>query len=259
MRASRIIAAIAVLAGLAAAGVYFLWPGPPPPPPPAAAAPPPPPAPAGPRYPVAAQPSQPLPPLAASDPTMIDELRKLLGAEGFSRFIVPEDLIRNIVATVDNLPREHFARRLSPLQGAGGALQASGANDTLAIAPGNSARYTAFVAAFDHVDPAAAVAVYTRLYPLFQQAYVELGYPNGYFNDRLVEAVDNLLEAPEPQGPVKLTLPKVLYEYADPDLEAASAGQKVLVRMGLANEAKVKAKLREYRAQLVAQPPARQP
>lgn len=27
---------------------------------------------------------------------------------------------------------------------------------------------------------------YVRLYPLFQKAYVELGYPNGYFNDRLI-------------------------------------------------------------------------
>jgi len=246
-----------VLAALVAAGLYFFWPGAPPPPPPPAAAPPPPPAQAGPRYPVAPQASQALPALAASDPAMIDELRGLLGAEAFARFVVPEGLIRNIVATVDNLPREHFARRLSPLHGTDGTFQVSGANDTLAIAPGNSARYTAFVAAFDHVDPAAAVAIYTRLYPLFQQAYVELGYPNGYFNDRLVEAIDNLLDAPEPKGPVKLTLPKVLYEYADPDLEAASAGQKVLVRMGPANEAKVKAKLREYRAALAAQAPSR--
>lgn len=257
MSASRIVAVIAVLAAIVAAGVYFLWSSAPPPPPPPAAAPAPPPAPTGPRYPVAAQPGeQPLPALAASDPTMGDELRRLLGPEAFAQFIVPEDLIRNIVATVDNLPREHFARRLSPLRGAGGTFQVSGAGDTLAMAPVNSARYSAFVAAFDHLDAAAAVALYSRLYPLFQQAYVELGYPKGYFNDRLVEAIDNLLEAPEPKGPVKLELPHVLYEYADPELEAASAGQKVLIRMGAANEARVKAKLREYRAQLAAQAPA---
>lgn len=257
MRASRILIVVLVLAAIVAAGLYFFWPSAPPPPPPPPPAPAAPPAPTGPKYPVTAQ-AQALPTLAASDATAIDALQKLLGPEAFAQWIVSENLIRNIVATVDNLPRDHFARRVSPLQGVGGTFKANGSGDSLAIAPANSARYNAFVAAFDHVDPAAAVAVYQRLYPLFQQAYVELGYPNGYFNDRLVEALDNLLDAPEPKGPVKLVSPKVLYEYADPDLEAASAGQKVLVRMGAANEAKVKARLQQYRALVSAQPAPRQ-
>ena len=256
MPASRIVAIIAVLVALAAAGVYLLWPSPPPPPPPPPAAPAAPPAPTGPRYPVTEQPEPSLPTLAASDPAIGDEIRKLMG-DAFARFVIPEGLIRNIVATVDNLPREHFSRRLSPLQPAGGTFKATGIGDTLAIAPDNAARYSPFVAAFEHVEPASAVAVYTRFYPLFQQAYVELGYPNGYFNDRLVEVIDNLLDAPEPKGPVRLTVPHVLYEYADPDLEAASSGQKVLIRMGTANEAKVKARLRAYRDLLVKAAPAK--
>ena len=188
---------------------------------------------------------------------MTDEVKGLLGADAFARLLVPESLIRNIVATVDNLPRDQLAWRVSPVHPVGGAFKAAGANETLAIGPDNAARYSPFVAAFEHVEPAKAVALYTRFYPLFQQAYVELGYPNGYFNDRLVETIDNLLDAPEPKGPVKLTVPHVLYEYADPDLEAASSGQKVLVRMGAANEAKVKARLRAYRALLVQAPPGK--
>ena len=257
MRASRILIVVLVLAAIVAAGLYFFWPSAPPPPPSASPAPAAPAAPTGPRFPVPTQ-AEALPTLAASDATAIDALQKLLGPEAFAQWIVSENLIRNIVATVDNLPRDHFARRLSPLQGVGGTFKANGSGEALAIAPANSARYNAFVTAFDHVDPAAAFAVYQRLYPLFQQAYVELGYPNGYFNDRLVEALDNLLDAPEPKGPVKLVSPKVLYEYADPDLEAASAGQKVLVRMGAANEAKVKAKLKQYRALVSASPAPKQ-
>ncbi len=38
--------------------------------------------------------------------------------------------------------------------------------------------------------------VYLRFYPLFQGAYQDLGYPTGYFNDRLVQVIDSLL-APE--------------------------------------------------------------
>jgi hypothetical protein len=45
--------------------------------------------------------------------------------------------------------------------------------------------------------------------------------------------------------------PKVLYEFADPDLEKRSWGQKAMIRMGPPNERVVKAKLREIRALLV--------
>ena len=94
------------------------------------------------------------------------------------------------------------------------------------------------------------VAVYVRFYPLFQQAFKDLGYPSGYFNDRLIEVIDDLLAAPDLQGPVKLVRPKVMYQFADPDLEARSAGQKILIRMGSENAARIKAKLKEIRREL---------
>jgi hypothetical protein len=44
--------------------------------------------------------------------------------------------------------------------------------------------------------------------------------------------------------------PKVFYEFADPKLEARSAGQKLLIRMGPQNAAALKKKLREIRSQI---------
>ena len=61
--------------------------------------------------------------------------------------------------------------------------------------------------------------------------------------------------AAQQAGPVKLVRPKVLYQFADPELEGLSAGQKIMVRMGPENAAKVKAKLREIRRELVTRPP----
>jgi len=84
---------------------------------------------------------------------------------------------------------------------------------------------------------------------------VELGFPGSRFHDRLLEAIDDMLGAPAPAGPVKLVRPKVLYQFADPELENLSAGQKIIVRMGAENAAKVKAKLRELRRELAARPP----
>ncbi|MCA8886134.1 MAG: DUF3014 domain-containing protein, partial [Hyphomonadaceae bacterium] len=73
----------------------------------------------------------------------------------------------------------------------------------------NAARYGALVRWIESVDMERAVALYARLYPLFQQAYEELGYPGRYFNDRLVAVIDHLLQAPEPASPVAVKLTAV--------------------------------------------------
>ena len=98
----------------------------------------------------------------------------------------------------------------------------------------------------------AVTATYQRYYPLFQQAYSDLGYPDGYFNDRLIVVIDDLLATPNIDGPLRLVRPHVLYQFADPALESLSAGQKALLRMGRENAAVVKGKLRELREQLAA-------
>lgn len=255
----RILAVVAVLAALGAATWYF-WPRTPPPPPPAAQAPavPAPAAPQGPRHPVETPvPDKPLPPLAQSDPAINEALGRLVGAGPFAKFFNAEGVVRNIVATVDNLPREAYAQRLNPVKPIEGPFRTTGQEQTLAIAPANALRYSAFIKLVEGVDSNEAVQTYRRFYPLFQQAYVELGYPDGYFNDRLVQVIDHLLAAPEIEGPIALTTPHVMHEYASAELEERSSGQKAMIRIGRDNARRLKAKLNEIRPLLVASAPSR--
>ena len=120
----------------------------------------------------------------------------------------------------------------------------------MVIAPDNSARYAPVIAAVQAVDTKQLVAEYVRFYPLFQQAYRELGYPDGYFNDRLVVVIDHLMATPDVKAPIALVQPKVLYRYADLGLEALSSGQKTMIRVGPDNAAVLKAKLREVRSEI---------
>jgi hypothetical protein len=124
----------------------------------------------------------------------------------------------------------------------------------MSISGANATRYAPYLKTLQALDTAPLVALYVRNYPAFQQAYRDLGYPNGYFNDRLVDVIDHLLAAPEVQTPVTVLQPRVLYEYANPDLEARSAGQKALLRLGPEGERAAKAKLREIRRALTAAP-----
>jgi hypothetical protein len=191
-----------------------------------------------------------LPALEQSDSSMREGLAALFGRTGFEALFHPQDIVRRIVATIDNLPREKLALRLMPVRPAAGRFAAAGAEESHVISAENSARYLPFVRLAEAVDTAKLAAFYTRHYPLFQQAYKELGYPSGYFNDRLIEVIDHLLAAPEIKGPIHLAQRKVLYEFADPELESHSAGQKTLIRIGTGNAARVKEKLRDLRREV---------
>jgi hypothetical protein len=192
-----------------------------------------------------------LPALADSDQLVQDSLAGVLGRDPVARFLVPQNIVRHIVVTADNLPRRKVAVELRPLRPTAGQTVTAAQGDLVTLGEANFARYTPLVRVAQSVDVKALAVVYQRLYPLFQQAYEDLGYPDKYFNDRLVEVIDHLLEAPEVPAPIALVQPKVFYEYADASLEARSAGQKLLVRMGPVNARIVKEKLKEFRAEII--------
>ena len=251
-----------VIAAAIAIGVYYRYYSPVPAAPPAqrpAAAPQqtaPAPAPAI-QHPVpsAAEQQTPLPPLDQSDPVVRDSLIGLLGKPAVAKFVVPHQVIRDFVVTVDNLPRKKVAAELRPLQPTTGETAVDQQGAATMLSQQNYARYSALMNVIGSTDPKALAAVYFRLYPLFQQAYENLGYPGKYFNDRMVQTIDSLLATPDVSGPIELVRPKVFYQFADPKLEALPAGQKVLIRMGPQNASVIKAKLQQFRAAITATPP----
>ena len=192
----------------------------------------------------------PLPALSESDAAVGEMLAGLFGSAAFDQLFHRREIVRHFVATIDNLPRKTAALRLMPIKPAPGAFRVTDRGGSVVVGPDNAARYAPYVRALEALDSAKIVALYVRFYPLFQEAYAELGYPSRYFNDRVFEVIDHLLATPDVHAPIALAQPKVLYEYADPALEDLSAGQKILVRMGPENEAKVKAKLRELKRAL---------
>jgi hypothetical protein len=196
--------------------------------------------------------SAPLPDLAGSDSPLRDALAQLAGADAVKTYVVPEDVIRRIVVTIDNMPRQKIAVDKRPTTAIGGSFAANGDELHATLNQQNFERYKPLVAVISKLDMQQLGAVYIRFYPLFQQAYQNLGYPTGYFNDRLVEVIDAMLATPEPKGPIQLVRPNVMYLYADPALEARPAGQKLLIRMGPENAQAVKAKLTELRAIITA-------
>lgn len=200
------------------------------------------------RYPVpaTAEPA-PLPALAESDEIFRGALAQLFGKAPVESYLVPKNLIVRLVATIDSLDRDPAPLRTRVLAPVPMALAVELEGERIFLSPRNSDRYQPLMAALQTVDGKTIAELYLRYYPLFQQAYVELGFPKGYFNDRLIKVIDHLLATPEIRHPVELVRPKVVYQFADPELERRSSGQKVLLRLGSANAAAIKAKLHEIR------------
>jgi len=191
-----------------------------------------------------------LPALDESDAPLHDALGDLMGKPAVDRIFKPELLVRHIVVSIDNLSRRHLAVELRPTKPLAGSFIATGNDQQGTIDVANFQRYVPYVQSVQALDMKRLAALYVRFYPLFQQAYQSLGYPNGYFNDRLVVTIDNLLAAPDITTDIALVRPNVMYQFADPKLEDLSAGQKLMLRMGPTNAAIIKAKLRELRAQV---------
>ncbi|MBI2315998.1 MAG: DUF3014 domain-containing protein [Betaproteobacteria bacterium] len=221
------------------------------------------------RHPIEAPPgTTELPPLERADGFVRERIAELLGAKAVNTFIRIEGFVRRAVATLDNLSRPLAPPRMWPIRTTPGRFSVDRAGGGQVIGAKNAARYAPFVALVESVDAARAVALYRRLYPLFQRAYEELGYPGKYFNDRVVAVIDLLLATPEPPGPLGVELPEiegprkptrpwVLYRFSDPTLEKLSSGQKILLRVGRENEKRLKAKLAEIRKLIAVEKAAR--
>ncbi|MFC1774460.1 DUF3014 domain-containing protein [Pseudomonadota bacterium] len=134
-----------------------------------------------------------------------------------------------------------------------GQLRVEEDSNGIYLSNDNYARYDAFIDLFASINNDQMIALYLHYYPLIQAAYDNLGYSSAYFNDRLIDVIDHLLQAPDLGGRIALVRPRVLYKYVDPELEALSAGQKVLIRIGPRNAARVKSKLRELRQALAGE------
>ena len=194
-----------------------------------------------------------LPAVADSDSAMQDALASLFTGTPLDRVFHLQEIVPRFVATIDNLPRQTVAQSKMPVMPVEGGLQTTQADGRILLRADNEQRYATYMRLMEQVDAKKLVQTYVHYYPLFQKAYQDLGYPNGYFNDRLVAVIDHLLAAPDVPAPIALTQPKVLYEFADPALEQLSAGQKMMIRMGPVDESHAKAKLREIRRALTGQ------
>jgi DUF3014 family protein len=196
--------------------------------------------------------TQPLPPLNDSDAQMRESLSGLFGAQAIDAYLRPSSVIRHLVAFVDSLPRKHIDADSQPIKPIVGGFIATGDEQATPLAAENAAKYTPYVAVIRRVDPKLVSDLYFHYHALFQQAYEERTKSDDRFDDRVLQAIDGLIDAPEIRDPVLVIRREALFEFVDPSLEQLSVGQKFMIRLGPDNAAAIKTTLRALRESILA-------
>ena len=169
-----------------------------------------------------------------------------------------QEQARRLVITVDNLPREHVPSQLRVTRGVPELLRVKKEGETITLDPSNYERYDRIIGYVEKMDARKIGRLYAKFYPLLQRTYEETGFPEERFHDRVLAALDDMMDAPRPTGPIRLVQPKVLYRFEDDHLESLSAGQKIMIRVGPDNAARLRKVLARVRAAIAAHDPDEQ-
>ena len=106
------------------------------------------------------------------------------------------------------------------------------------IDPSSYRRFDGLVDVFERVPPSALAEFVTLIEPLIDQALGQLGRRDAT-RDLVGRAVARIANARTLEGDVALVRPAVMYEFADPALEALPELEKQLLRIGPANTKRV--------------------
>ena len=187
-----------------------------------------------------------LPELDASDRFVAEAIRRLSSRPELARYLATEGLVRRLVAAVDNVSRGVSPRPNLPEIIPGGGYKVTVDGGAVLPDPETYRRYDALTEVFVSIDTAGAARLYRRLHPLLEEAYRDLGYPEGDFDATVERAIDHLLATPVPPPAPELVPAGVGgHAYADPELEGLSAAQKHLLRTGPRNQRRIQAKLED--------------
>ena len=186
-----------------------------------------------------------LPPLAESDAIVRELVTKLSSHPRVAAWLATDHLLRDFTAIVVNIsqgqtPTPHLTH-VSPR----GKFQAQAAGSQMRIDPSTYSRYDGYAQAVAGLDAQGAARLYATVKPRLEEAYQELGAPDGTIDRTLEKAIVRLLETPIVEGEIALRSTSVSYTFADPALEGLAPVQRQFLRMGPANMRLVRAKLVE--------------
>jgi hypothetical protein len=187
-----------------------------------------------------------LPPLDRSDAFLRELVAGLSRHPLIARLLATDALVRNSVLTVEQIGDGRTpAVPLKTLR-PDGRLAIIGGGSTGRIDARTYSRWDAAAASLASINPADAAQLYVNVKPLFDDAYRDLGHPNGDFDTSIVRAIQMLQDTPAVSTDPELLRRPGYYEHTDPALRAIPPVQKQFLLLGPDNRQKVLGWLKRF-------------
>jgi hypothetical protein len=200
-------------------------------------------------------PVDPLPPLNNSDSFVISRLASMELGASLLRMLAPDDLVRKFVVFTHNVAQGDLPQLEYPVRRIESEFVVREIDNNLyEMDPATYRRFDALIATLITLDPEQGMGVYRALRPLFQEAYAEIGYQDESFDETVLRAIDQVMNARIETGPFQLIKPSVMYLYAESRIEEMTPVEKQLLRLGPENTARLRERLPAYRERLQAGP-----
>lgn len=191
--------------------------------------------------------------LTGSDTKVRESIQKIDSSNTMLSWLVGDELIRHFVVLVDNMANGAIPSKQMIFKSPQGSLVVQELGEDYILLAENYVRYQSYTKLLSGLPPETVIRYYQQFYPLLQQAYMELGYPNRSFHHRLLEAIEVVLNAPMPNPGEEIVLkqPSVMYTYADESLQRSADINKLLLRMGPENAGLFKESLWQWKRLLI--------
>ena len=168
----------------------------------------------------------------------------------------PADILRRVVAMVENAARGELSRGRLALKAPAGSFSVRTDGDRRYIDDATFRRYDPVVDALTCVPPERLASLVRLLRPLLAQALRDLGLPDADIGTVVDDAMKAVLSVPVPSLPIEVVETDRGYAYAHVKLEAADPFSKQLVRLGPDNLVRLQRHVQELRSLLRGPDPA---
>lgn len=178
-------------------------------------------------------PPPPLPPLDQMDPMMRSLLGVLSNHPELAKWLATDSLVKQLAMAIDQASQGHSPSKNFKVVAPASGFATTRRNNRRVIDPASYKRYNALVGAVTSMDASQVAKVYKTIKPRLNEAYRNSGHPDGDVDRAVQTALDTLLETPLLKDPIAVTEgPGARWEFNDPHVEALTASQKQLIRMG---------------------------
>ncbi len=189
--------------------------------------------------------------LDESDSWVQEKLTEIIWRKELLELFINEDMVRRFVVFVDNFAQGNVSYNNSPVVKPLGKFTVKNIDNSEYIDSSNYQRFSRYIELLQAVDVDLLIEKYVEFEPLLKSAYSELGYPDDDFKDKLLEAINKVLDVELPKSKPALIQPSVMYKYEDEELESLDDAEKLMLRIGKENLLVIKSILLEVNEKLV--------